>query len=211
MKLFKLKSLEGDGLLHVLDMLIHDRIYLTTYHPMNDIEEGNWCYGSEFNMEYQNASKPVRSIVEKLRFTSFVESVNNPLMWAHYAGGFSGVALEYELDPTVLDIRKIEYIGEPKVSLEELGQIVDGNILPQDVGILRSKAPCWDYEDEWRLYGNSADHYLNNIKPQALIFGIRDFCTEYDVIKKIAGKFEIKMGYLTPANTDEADYKIGYV
>lgn len=206
-----MKSLEGNGFLHVLDMIIHDRIFLSTYHPMNDIDEGGWSYGSVLNQKYLDAAKSARSFVEKQRFTSFVESVDNPLMWAHYAGGFSGVAIEYDLDPKTLDIRKIEYNGDPKVSVEQLGQIVNGHSLPQDVGILRSKAPCWKYENEWRLYGNSDEQYLFCTKPKTLVFGIRGENTEYDLLREIAKKFEIKMGYLNPANSEDAVYKVIYV
>jgi len=206
-----MKSLNGDGLLHVLDMMIHERIYLSTYHSLNDIDEGNWAYENSPDLHYLSVAKPVRKLLERQRFTSFIRSINNPLMWAHYAGGFSGVALEYDLDLKVLDIRKIDYIGDPKVSLEDLKKIANRTILPQDIGILRSKAPCWKYEDEWRLYGNSKENYLRSTKLKALIFGIKGESIEYDLLKTICDKFKVQMGYLAPLNTGDLKYQVVYV
>jgi hypothetical protein len=208
MKLFKLKSFERDGLLHILDMIVYERLYLSTYHPMNDVDEGSWAYGSEPTAQYIESSRLVREIVDKVRFTSFIESINNPLMWAHYAGGFSGIALEYDLNPESLDIRKIEYTGKPKVTREQQEQIIEAEILPQDAGILRSKEKCWEYEDEWRLYGNSDKQYILNTKPCSIIFGITS-SPHFQVLKKIAVHFGLRKGYLNPTNG--SGYEIIYI
>ena len=109
MKLYKLKSFEGDGLLHVLDMIIHNRLYLSTCDFMNDVDEGSWNISGQKNKESIDLAGLVRPIVDQQRFTCFLEFINNPLMWAHYAGSFSGVALEYELPTDTLDLRKIDY------------------------------------------------------------------------------------------------------
>ena len=129
-------------------------------------------------------------------------------MWAHYAGGFSGIALEYDLDPNKLDIRKIEYTGRSKVSIQQLKQISEGKIFPQDTGILRTKDKYWEYEEEWRLYGNSEDEYLPATKPKAMILGIRENL-KGEVLIEIARKFEIYIGYLN--RTNGIDYDIIYL
>ena len=207
-----MKSLEGNGLLHVLDMMINERIYLSTYLHMNDVGEGDWDHGNSDPNEkrYLDASKSVRSIVKKQRFTCFLEAAENPLMWAHYAGGFSGVALKYELDLSIHDIRKIDYDGVPIVSIKQLEQITNYEIKPQDVGILRSKAPCWQYESEWRLYSSSEDQYITGIKPQALILGLSRDTTAFDILKEIAVKRDIKIGLLEKKFSDDTYYEIEY-
>jgi hypothetical protein len=208
LKLFKLKSFEGDGLLHVLDIVIHNRLYLSTCDYVNDVDEGSWKISDKRDQESIEIAGLVREIVDRQRFTCFVESINNPLMWAHYAGGFSGVALEYNLSQGSLDIRKIDYDGIPEVSVDQMRCIVSGNYTPQDVGILKSKAQCWDYEDEWRLYGKGDQLYVEDIKPESVIFGARKNKCDA-VVKKIARQFEVKVGYLRPYR--EKDYKIIYV
>lgn len=40
MKLYRFRSLHGDGLLYALDMIVNRRIYLSTHDEMNDPDEG---------------------------------------------------------------------------------------------------------------------------------------------------------------------------
>jgi len=111
-------------------------------------------------------------------------------MWAHYAGGFSGVALEYEIDPSECDIRKIDYLGTPVISDEQINDVNSKKLLPQDIGILKRKAACWEYEGEWRLYGDEGQEFLNNVKPMAVIFGAKH--SRYiDIIIEVAKQNDI--------------------
>ena len=112
MRLFKLKSFEGNGLLYILDMIISNRIYLSTCDSMNDIGEGNWEYANSKDSEYIEKASKLREIVDAQRFTCFLDSIKNPLMWAHYTGGFSGVALEYDFDSEQYDIRMCRDSGD---------------------------------------------------------------------------------------------------
>ena len=60
MKLYKFKSLEGDGLLHSLDMIVNERIYLSTCDSKNDPYEGSW-YQKESRSEERRVGKECRS------------------------------------------------------------------------------------------------------------------------------------------------------
>ena len=207
MKLFELKSFEGNGLFNILDMIVHKRIYLSTCDPMNDIDEGKWEYTNNKDNEYIKYAKKLREIVDTLRFTSFLASINNPLMWAHYAGGFSGVALEYDLVPTQYDIRKIDYDGIPSVSKNQMERVIARELLPQEIGILKQKSGCWGYEEEWRLYGEGVAQYIENISPQSVILGVK--VSKYiSLLRKITRKWGIKVGYLHPIT--KLDYGVEY-
>lgn len=207
MKLYKMQSFNGDGLLHALDMIISKRIYLSTRDYMNDPDEGSWNCTTHKDNSYLEVAKSVSAIVDAQRFTCFLKSINNPLMWAHYAGGFSGIAIQYNLDTRKLDIREMKYDGVPVLSIQQLKSISTGECSPQDTGILRSKAKCWDYEDEWRLYGKGEDRYIEEIKPDSIIFGGRQ--NKYiSVVREVARKFDIRVGYLNP--TRSMDYKVVY-
>ncbi|AOS84467.1 hypothetical protein BIU88_10185 [Chlorobaculum limnaeum] len=153
MKLYKYKSLQGDGLLHALEMIVNRRIYLSTCDKMNDPEEGNWEI-KQRNKQYLAIAEKALKVIESQKFTCFTKSATEPLLWAHYAGGFSGIAFEYELNEKEYDIRIVDYTGKACVTLEQLQQIADGINPPQDFGILKSKAKCWKYEDEYRLFGS---------------------------------------------------------
>ena len=207
MRLFKLKSFKGNGLFYILDMIISERIYLSTCDSLNDIVEGNWGYANSKDNEYIEKARKLREIIDAQRFTCFLDSINNPLMWAHYAGGFSGVALEYDLDSEQYDIRKIEYEGIPSVSMDQMEGVIAGKLLPQDIGILKQKSKCWGYEGEWRLYGKGKVEHIENIKPKSVILGVK--ASKYSsVIREITRRWNISLGYLNPVT--ELNYEVEY-
>ncbi len=215
MQLFKFKSFDHDGLLHMLDMIVNERIYLSTCGSMNDANEGNWTilehqtHSKNPDKKYIQKAERLREIVDTQRYTCFVEAINHPLMWAHYAGGFSGVAFAYNLDNSLYDIRKIDYLGTPIISLDDIEKVLLGECMPQDIGILKQKVKYWKYEDEWRLYNNgNAYQYIYKIKPTAIILGGRS--TKYDdVFRNIVRSYGIKLGYMLATTEDK--YKIQYI
>ena len=143
MQVFKLKSLEYDGLFYALDMIINERVYLSTRDKMNDIDEGHFEPYKENELAYRtDILKRVREVIDCQRFTCFIRNVDNPLMWAHYANGFSGIAFEYNLDIEKYDLREISYDGKPKVSLPDLEKLAKRKIKPQDINILKNKVAC---------------------------------------------------------------------
>lgn len=210
MRLYRLRSVQNDGLFYVLDMIVNKRIFLPICESMNDIDEGAWEYEGNKDNEYLELACELRKRIDSQRFTCFVDSIDNPLMWAHYACGFSGVALEYEIDETKYDLRKIDCVGVPHVSKAQAEEVISGKLRPQDIGILKQKESCWGYEGEWRLYGNSKDEYLSNIKPKAIIFGAKSTKLKYnDVLREIARKFDIRVCYLgTESSTDSSPDRV---
>ena len=221
MKLYKFKSLEGDGLKHALDMIVNQRVFLATLKDMNDPEEGNRKLvdiGESYKQPgWQKKINDFKTVVEATRFTSFTEKANNPLLWAHYAGGFSGVAFEYDFPEDTYDIRPITYKGRPTITIADMERVTNRDIEPQDVDILRHKAPFWEYEDEYRLYQypyNKA-HFIK-IKPSQIVLGSRATDTS-NLFKSIAEQFAIPISLLLPNGegkfvvynslTEEFDYE----
>lgn len=195
MNLYKLRSLDGTGLHYLLDMIVKERLYLSTCTKMNDVDEGNWEYMENKDKTYIENAEKLRHIVNRTRFTSFLSKINNPLMWAHYAGGFSGVALEYDIDETKLDLREIDYHGTPFITSKGMEDVVQGKLRPQDIGLLKQKAKCWDYETEWRLFGEENQEYIENIKPIRIIFGVRPN-DHIEVLRDISKKYGLKRAYM---------------
>jgi len=208
MKLYKLKSFEGNNLLYILDMIIRERLHLSTCKYMNDVDEGSWESIENRDDDYIEKGEKLRIIIDKTKFTCFLQEINNPLMWAHYAGGFSGIALEYEIDPSKYDLRKIDYHGTPFIIKEDMKKVIDGKLYPQDLGILKQKAKCWNYETEWRLYGDTNQKYVENIKPVSVIFGVRH-SNYIEIIRDIAKKYNLKRGHIHPVS--DMNYEIFYL
>jgi len=90
-----------------------------------------------------------------------------------------------------------------------MDKVLSGHSKPQDIGVLKQKAKCWTYEDEWRLYGRmNSCNYIEKIKPCGVIFGPKS--TKYtSVIRNILNKYGIKVGYMVP--TDEEEYTVEYI
>lgn len=204
MKLYKLKSLHGDGLLHVVDLIVNERIYLSTHEFMNDINEAHWkCVGDCIrDIPFRETAQEFRKHADSIRFTCFIEDICNHLMWAHYAGGFRGVALEYEIDPSRHRVKKIDYRGMPNVTKEAMDEVLKGRIHITETGVLKRKDSFWEYEDEWRVFGDPVSYYIQDKKPKALIFGSRlpESSVQHTVLKKISRMCGIKIGYLVPGS-----------
>ncbi|WP_299266340.1 DUF2971 domain-containing protein [uncultured Psychrosphaera sp.] len=207
MKLYKFKSLEGDGFLHSLDMIVNQRIFLPPCKALNDPLEGSWNRTESIvELLVDNNSIDIRDKlffkIALKRTVSFTRCFKNELLWAHYAGGYSGVCFEYDLSPEEYDIRKIEYNGPPSISIEQTKEILDGKLQPQDLGILNSKSSCWEYENEYRLFQNeySKDEYISAV-PTRIIFGMRGL--KYDsVFRQISNKYGIQITYLMSNNNE---------
>ena len=214
MKLYKFKSIEGDGFLHSLDMIVNERIYLSTCEAMNDPFEGAWepsePRASRLMGNYLDKAEKLRFKVDAIRFTSFTKCFKNELLWAHYAGGFTGVCFEYELSSDEYDIRNIDYEGKPVISSSQIDEVIEGNLTPQDIGLLKSKAGCWLYEDEYRLFGKDSNPTNNNYihsKPTRIIFGVKNL--KYDnIFRKIAKKYGIQISYLEHVDNEYTTYDI---
>ena len=204
MELYKFKSLSGEGLFYALDMIINERIYLSTRDNMNDINEGQW--NNQFRITGpQNKGnlatiEKFKELIDSQRFTCFVKNIENQLMWAHYADGFSGIALQFDLDDREFDLREVDYIGIPDISIEEAEKVISGNVKPQDIGVLKRKDECWHYEKEWRLF--SEETYLNKVKPTQIILGAKK-TKHHSMLETISGKFELPISYMVPKSNSE--------
>jgi len=205
MIVYKFKDLHGDGLLHALDIIVNKRIYLSTCDSMNDVEEGTWDVEPEeaFKDGFLEVAKKLRKIVDSIRFTSFTAKSTDVLFWAHYAGGFSGVTFEFNLNENKHDIREIKYDGKPSLSLDTMQKVIDKEVTAMGTDILVSKSESWVNEKEYRLFHevDSQKPYFE-IEPNKIIFGLKDK-SRYDILRKVARKYDLQVSYLSKNHKDE--------
>ncbi|EGR1265477.1 DUF2971 domain-containing protein [Vibrio cholerae] len=134
---YKYKSL--DNFEFLLDILLRERLYAGRFNELNDPMEG-----------VIEVEKTVPKILEKewerilseLRICCFTTDDENTLMWAHYANGGRGCAIEFELHDDYKPI-KVSYAKKPVVNKSELTK-------EKAVEILRYKDKSWKYEQEYR-------------------------------------------------------------
>jgi hypothetical protein len=84
--------------------------------------------------------------LRELRVCSLCKSFNNHLLWAHYAGGYTGVAIEVELEDR--DVTHVSYDD----NFVFLSEFIDKGF-PDDAArqVLAKKYKAWSYEEEVRL------------------------------------------------------------
>lgn len=148
----------------------------------------------------------------------------NPLMWAHYADGYSGFCIEFELDYDELKangsfVGKVDYKNHPRLShweffLQHCREDREGRV--RLVGDLLSyKAEDWSYEKEWRAFGHLGDGKAGELvaipgRINSIIFGMRmrvedrraiARCLGSDVryceVKRVPQSFDLKMHDVT--------------
>jgi len=100
------------------------------------------------------------------RIACFTESNTNLPMWTHYAGGHTGICIEYNIDCLSNKLKRsrlipVNYVGELpdilKIFWEKEG--CNPTILEY---ILLHKLEDWSYEKEWRLILTVADWYYSD-------------------------------------------------
>lgn len=92
------------------------------------------------------------------RLCCFSETVDNPLLWSHYADKHQGICIGYGLNRVPRpNLHKVVYGGSRTVKTSLIARALlendmgSKNLLDREV--LLRKAPSWRYEREWRLLG----------------------------------------------------------
>jgi hypothetical protein len=149
MHLFKYKSCEP--FVHLVDILVNQRLYCATYDTLNDPVEGVFGHSIKapddpdadklrhFSYEWtlhENRLKPNR-------ICSLAGNVTNQLMWAHYTQGHKGVCFEIDCSG-IQGLTPVTYFNNAShVSISE----------PKDY--LKCKHSDWAYEEEHRIITES--------------------------------------------------------
>ena len=143
-----------------LDILFNNRLFCADWSRMNDPMEGYFAY-SHTATDEADLSKQLDEIVEekkRIKICSLSKTFDCHLLWAHYADGFSGIAIEVELPDTCVKVREVKYRGVfASVSLTNAR-------IPEHTAreILSSKYLEWKYEQEVRILNNSEWYQLES-------------------------------------------------
>lgn len=146
----------ADQIPFALDILLKQRLYCSDWRLLNDPLEGSFSYsyptlskhaGSALYADYfDDLAELIVDEKKKKKICSLSATISSPLLWAHYASGFTGLALELELPEQDDRVRQVTYTEDPTVDLAEGGE--PG---PLAAHILSSKFKAWSYEEEVRI------------------------------------------------------------
>ncbi len=152
---YKFRSLQN--IEFALDIIINERLHCASYNELNDPFEGLF-----HTILYPSSSPPLlipikeakRTIsigdlhninLEHSKICSLSKSLNEIRLWAHYADGHKGVAIEIDFSGNEKDIYEVKYV--PK--LQEFGHTLLTS--PSPAKVLSFKTEHWKYEDEYRI------------------------------------------------------------
>ncbi len=147
MKAYKFRA--SSQIPFALDIIFNNRLYCSDWRTLNDPMEGMFVYSYRSSDEHDYI-KDVDEIVrqkKRLKVCSLSKTFDCHLLWAHYASGFDGLAIEVELPEESPFVKHVEYRGV-------FGYVAfDGTLSPSQAAeqVLSSKYNEWQYEQEVRI------------------------------------------------------------
>ncbi len=132
-----------------LDIIFNDRLFCADWSRLNDPMEGIFIYSYEASDEadYSKKVDEIQQHKKRIKICSLCKTYNCHLLWAHYAAGFSGMAIEIELPDDCSKVREVTYGGVFAAVHFPNDQFPDETAHR----ILVSKYSEWSYEKEVRI------------------------------------------------------------
>lgn len=153
--LYRYRSLTGKKrLAQEIEALTEPYIWCGDRGSMNDPMEGYFNPSKQFEKtpEYQVAYGSIKKPSSKLGISSFSDTYDSELMWAHYAGNYAGICIEYyplRLKRALSRNHRIVRVGygdnPPRITNREKAAA--------ERKMLSHKKFSWSYEREWRVLG----------------------------------------------------------
>lgn len=163
MFLYKYRSLSP--LEHVLDIIVHQRLYCAPYEQLNDPFEGQFQTTLSAPLFFRAGSRVGEPLVRykerkaipdlalqtsNTRVCSLSSSATDVRLWSLYADGHKGIAFELDFAGIEDHAKQIQYTA----TLPEFGTSLLGGAYPEEV--LTCKTDHWEYEKEYRIIGSDS-------------------------------------------------------
>ncbi len=168
MRAFKFRS--ASQIAFAFDIIVYQRLYCSPWNIQNDPMEGifAYSYGTDKKSNIVRRIEGITDAKRKYRICSLSSTYDCHLLWAHYAGGFDGVAIEVDLPDNDPNIKPVEYRGV-------FAFLNMNRPMPEDEAarkILFSKYKEWEYEKEIRVLGEH-EYYTLETPVRRVIAGHR--------------------------------------
>ena len=143
------------------------------------------------------------TLKKQMAVCCFTESVDNFLMWSHYANSYNGVCLEYNLN----EVRDLKYFLSPVLYTDKLIRARDyitkddfvkdkyNRLIKATIISVLSKQSQWEYEKEWRIINvvkNESDRYISMPLPKVVYVGFKVNTENREKIKSVVANLNIE-------------------
>jgi hypothetical protein len=172
---FKYRGLSNESFF--IDILLNKRLYSAKLRELNDPMEGHYYHNPELYSDLNISD--IKKIQNSLRICSLSKTLNNTLLWSHYADGHRGLALGIELK-SKNNICPLKY-GSSYLSL-------DPYCATTAIKILSHKEKDWSYEKEVRVFSKRRKFIEVNIR--IIVLGMKMKPKEKDTIKRLVAKID---------------------
>ncbi|HKH43902.1 MAG TPA: DUF2971 domain-containing protein [Thermoanaerobaculia bacterium] len=187
MKAYKFRTVEN--LEFVIDILINKRLFCCEARSLNDIREGDIRVGNDEGnaLAVVEFGQAVTDALRSYRVCSLSKIFDNHLLWAYYAGGFTGLAIEVDLPPS--EATEVRYDDEFLYLSDFIG--------PSDINatvrtVLSRKSTIWNHEQEVRVI--TTDTFYNLPEPiSRIIVGARMSPAMITALDLICSQYGIKV------------------
>jgi hypothetical protein len=193
----------AENLHFVIDIIVHRRLYCAPTETLNDVREGDVRVGQDEGREVEilEYGMEVNKKVRELRVCALTKSFDNHLLWAHYAGGYGGIA--FELDVPDEDLGTVDY-GNNFLCLSNYAGVASPETAARSV--LLKKYKDWSYEQEVRLVTKEPFYAL--VRPiKRIILGSRASSALTATLQILCSHYQIELERMVVA--DWGIYTVG--
>ena len=139
---------------YLLSSILKNQIKLSTIATLNDPYEMMPSLPEE-DGSFPPMNRVRERMLDMLKNTgifSMSANVKSPALWAHYAAKHRGVALEFEIPADKMEgLERVKYENQ-RVVIGPNDNRTNSDVLEcKFKEMIRTKAFCWNYEDEYRL------------------------------------------------------------
>jgi len=167
LKLYKFRALDGVvSFVRIKEILETGKFWCSSLWHLNDPMEG--IFRDPENKICGADLEKIWSLKNNTKICSFSgeEGLKEPLMWGYYANGFKGVAVEIEVEKSRA-IEEVDYESDIHILND-----FSGDFEELKKRILTTKLKCWEHEDEYRYFFESASECSEKIgKITGVYFG----------------------------------------
>jgi hypothetical protein len=107
------KFREPSQIEYALDILFNNRLFCADWTRLNDPMEGIFSYSHHTTDEtdYSELLDEIKIEKKRIKICSLSKTFDCHLLWAHYADGFSGMAIEVQLPNKSSEVTEVTYRG----------------------------------------------------------------------------------------------------